>query len=466
MMESFVILANPGPDVSTFGIVLKIFGGCALVAAMATALYAFIQSKRTVIDFDHDSSKHRILHLSSLFLRFFLAALLIFSGAVKIIDPLGTAYKMQDYYTAFDAQMSESYLIKNGESPPSDIWYTKLFSALKQVSIATAVVMVVVEIVLGILLFLGIYKRIVIPLTAIMLVFFTFLTGYTAQTGEPSDCGCFGDFIKLRPIDSFYKDIILCAVISCIWLLRSYIKPMVRGIIDKRVTLISMSAIAFLFAFSNYMFGLPLIDFRPYKVGSDIGELTKSVPDVYEYRLCYFNKQSGEKVFLDNDQFAEQWSLYSDTSVWEFMDRQETLIQEGIPAKIDFSVLDSTGHDLAGDHFKYKGITLWVCSGDPMKASARRWEELNDLYSWAQEKNYRMHAYMECGGNSINEVLDKIEEEKDVTLEFPCYASDGKVLKTAIRANPGLIIVKDGIIIEKFHHTSYPTETDLDILLH
>ena len=78
MMESFVILANPSPDVSTFGIVLKIFGGCALVAAMATALYAFIQSKRAVVDFDLDSSKHRILHLSSLFLRFFLAALLIF----------------------------------------------------------------------------------------------------------------------------------------------------------------------------------------------------------------------------------------------------------------------------------------------------------------------------------------------------------------------------------------------------
>ena len=112
---------------------------------------------------------------------------------------------MQDYYTAFDAQMSEAYLVEHGEAPPNDIWYTQLFSSLKAISVPTAVFMVVLEVVLGVLLFLGIFKRSVIPITAAMLVFFTFLTGYTAQTGEPSDCGCFGDFIKLRPIDSFTR---------------------------------------------------------------------------------------------------------------------------------------------------------------------------------------------------------------------------------------------------------------------
>ena len=466
MIESFVLLANPSPDVSTFGMVVKIFGGCALAAALATAIYSFIQSKRTIIDFDNDTSGQKVLHITSLFFRFFLAALLIFSGAVKIIDPLGTAYKMQDYYTAFDAQMSEAFLVNNGEAPPSDIWFTQLFSALKTASLATAVFMIVLEIVLGILLFLGMYKRIVIPITALMLVFFTFLTGYTAQTGEPSDCGCFGDFIKLRPIDSFYKDIILCVVIGVIWLLRSHIKPMISGVIDRQVTLISMSAITLLFAMSNYMFGLPLVDFRAYKVGSDMKKLVEGRPPEYANLLCYQNVKNREEVVcLDDEEFAEQWKVYSDPKVWKFVENKKALIQEEIPAKIDFSVLDSTGQDLAEGHFNFKGITLWVCSGDPMKASSSNWEELNNLYTWAQENNFRMHAYMECGGNSINEVLDQIEEEKNVAIEFPCYASDGKVLKTAIRANPGLIIVDNGVIIEKFHHTNYPSETDLKNLL-
>ena len=467
MIESFVLLASPSPDVSTFGIVLKIFGGCALVAVIATAIYAFIQSKRGVIDFDNDTPNQSksVLHITCLFLRFFLAALLIFSGAVKIIDPLGTAYKMQDYYTAFDAQMSEAFLVKNGEAPPSDIWFTRFFSALKTVSLATAVFMIVLEVILGILLILGMYKRIVIPITASMLVFFTFLTGYTAQTGEPSDCGCFGDFIKLRPIDSFYKDIVLCVVIGVIWLFRSQIKPMISGVIDRRVTLISMSSITLLFAMSNYMFGLPLVDFRAYKVGSDMKKLVEGRPAKYSNLFCYMNKKTGQEVCLNDEEFEEQWPIYA-TSEWEFVRNEEkVLIQEEIPAKIDFSVLDSTGEDKAKDHFNYSGVTLWVCSGDPMKAEASDWEELNDLYTYAQEKDFRMHAYMECGGNSINEVLDKIKEEKNVTIEFPCYASDGKVLKTAIRANPGLIIIEDGVIIDKFHHTSYPSETDLKNLL-
>ena len=194
MIADIIFLATPSPDQSTFGIVLKIFGGCALFAVLTTAIYSYWMAKKSSIEFDQDNTKAKALNLTSLFLRFFLASLLVFSGAVKIIDPLGTSYKMQDYFTAFDAQMSEAYLVEHGEAPPNDIWYTQLLSGLKAISVPTAVFMVVLEVVLGVLLFLGIYKRSVIPITAAMLVFFTFLTGYTAQTGEPSDCGCFGDF--------------------------------------------------------------------------------------------------------------------------------------------------------------------------------------------------------------------------------------------------------------------------------
>ena len=465
MIADILILTSPSPDQSTFGIVLKIFGGCALVAILVTTAYSLWMKKKAPIDFDNDSTKAKVLNLTSLFLRFFLASLLIFSGAVKIIDPLGTSYKMQDYYTAFDAQMSEVYLVEHGEAPPSDIWYTQLFSSLKKISVPTAVFMVVLEVVLGVLLFLGIFKRSVIPITAAMLVFFTFLTGYTAQTGEPSDCGCFGDFIKLRPIDSFYKDIILCIAIATLWMLSSKIRPMIEKGLDRQVTLISVSAICFLFAFSNYMFGLPIVDFRPYKVGNDIGEKTVSIPDEYRYGFGYKNKETGEKVILSDEEFATEWEAYSDTNTWTFLDRQEELVKEGSPAELDFSVLDSMGNDLAQEHFNYEGVTLWVVSGEPLKASKKRWESLNELTTWANEKAHRMHAYLECGAKTPQDVVQEIEDEHKIVLRFPCYASDGKVLKTAVRANPGLIILKDGVVLAKYHHSSYPTTKDLENLL-
>lgn len=465
MIADILLLTSPSPDQSTFGIVLKIFGGCALVAILVTAVYSLWMAKKTSIDFNDDSKKAKVLNLTSLFLRFFLASLLIFSGAVKIIDPLGTSYKMQDYYTAFDAQMSEAYLVEHGEAPPSDIWYTQLFSNLKKISVPTAVFMVVLEVVLGILLFLGIFKRSVIPITAAMLVFFTFLTGYTAQTGEPSDCGCFGDFIKLRPIDSFYKDIILCVAIALLWILSSKIRPMIERTLDRRVTLLSVSAICFLFAFSNYMFGLPIVDFRPYKVGDDIGEKTVSISDDYSYGIWYKNKNTSEEVFMTDEELITEWQAYSDTNTWVFLKRTEELVQEGVPAELDFSVLDSMGNDLAQEHFNYEGVTLWIVSGEPLKASKKRWESLNELSTWANEKTYRMHAYLECGAKTPQDIVQEIEDEHDIALRFPCYASDGKVLKTAIRANPGLIIIKNGVILAKYHHTSYPTTKDLENLL-
>ena len=465
MIADILLLTSPSPDQSTFGIVLKIFGGCALVAILVTAVYSLWMTKKTSIDFNDDSKKAKVLNLTSLFLRFFLASLLIFSGAVKIIDPLGTSYKMQDYYTAFDAQMSEAYLVEHGEAPPSDIWYTQLFSNLKKISVPTAVFMVVLEVVLGILLFLGIFKRSVIPITAAMLVFFTFLTGYTSQTGEPSDCGCFGDFIKLRPIDSFYKDIILCVAIALLWILSSKIRPMIERTLDRRVTLLSVSAICFLFAFSNYMFGLPIVDFRPYKVGDDIGEKTVSISDDYSYGIWYKNKNTSEEVFMTDKELITEWQAYSDTNTWVFLKRTEELVQEGVPAELDFSVLDSMGNDLAQEHFNYEGVTLWIVSGEPLKASKKRWESLNELSTWANEKTYRMHAYLECGAKTPQDIVQEIEDEHDIALRFPCYASDGKVLKTAIRANPGLIIIKNGVILAKYHHTSYPTTKDLENLL-
>ena len=465
MIADILLLTSPSPDQSTFGIVLKIFGGCALVAILVTAVYSLWMTKKTSIDFNDDSKKAKVLNLTSLFLRFFLASLLIFSGAVKIIDPLGTSYKMQDYYTAFDAQMSEAYLVEHGEAPPSDIWYTQLFSNLKKISVPTAVFMVVLEVVLGILLFLGIFKRSVIPITAAMLVFFTFLTGYTSQTGEPSDCGCFGDFIKLRPIDSFYKDIILCVAIALLWILSSKIRPMIERTLDRRVTLLSVSAICFLFAFSNYMFGLPIVDFRPYKVGDDIGEKTVSISDEYSFGIWYKNKNTNEEVFMTDKELITEWQAYSDTNTWVFLKRTEELVQEGVPAELDFSVLDSMGNDLAQEHFNYEGVTLWIVSGEPLKASKKRWESLNELSTWANEKTYRMHAYLECGAKTPQDIVQEIEDEHDIALRFPCYASDGKVLKTAIRANPGLIIIKNGVILAKYHHTSYPTTKDLENLL-
>ena len=142
----------------------------------------------------------------------------------------------------------------------------------------------------------------------------------------------------------------------------------------------------------------------------------------------------------------------------------EELVQE-VPAELDFSVLDSAGNDVAQEHFSYEGVTLWVVSGEPLKASKKRWESLNELSTWANEKTHRMHAYLECGAESPLEVVQAIENKHKIDLRFPCYASDGKVLKTAIRANPGLIIVKDGVILAKYHHTSYPTTKDLENLL-
>ncbi|MCB0509496.1 MAG: DoxX family protein, partial [Bacteroidetes bacterium] len=288
----------------------------------------------------------------------FLGALFIFSGVVKAIDPLGTSYKMKDYFDAFTQFSGISF---------------ELFANM---STFLAVFMIVLEIVLGVALIIGFKKKLTLSLTAAIMIFFTVLTGFTYLTGfinpdyydintrhelqeagenlaifvaydklqmKVTDCGCFGDFLKLEPRISFYKDIFLMLVLIFLAFMNKHIQQFF-GNTFSWVKIAGTSVFFTLFCFSNYIWGLPLVDFRPYKIGNDINELRVEIPDKLEYGFVFKNTNTGETKRV----LMADYAAFKADPEWEFTNEQDNVVlEQGVPATIaNFGAYDENGYDL------------------------------------------------------------------------------------------------------------------------
>jgi uncharacterized membrane protein YphA (DoxX/SURF4 family) len=469
------------------------------------------------------------------FLQHFCGVWFIFSGLVKAVDPIGTAYKMEDYFVQFEATFEGLTNVFKGLAP--------LFPWLSGYGNGFSIFMIVLEIVLGIMLVVGYQRKITAWLFFIIVVFFTFLTGFTYLTGfvpteanffdfakwgpyvkeqmRVTDCGCFGDFIKLDPRISFFKDVGLMvpAIMFLLWSKREH--QLFDGR-TRRIIVWGSTVATLIFCIYNTYMNLPVVDFRPFKVGTDVrsrkelegkakidilgwvlanantGEKTTYMepePGGYTY-IEKYPKKDGWKV---EKQIKSDWYVLENgvktpitrTKINEFaiekMENGENMeVTEDILKEPGYSLMVIAYH-LEGDKQMETVIlqdTIWAT--DTIRVSKdsvnyqRRIAEIKQK-SVERETFVPTAEYDQFFRKGVNPVAEACQKAgwkvyaittyadaeiapafaAKVDAKYPFYKGDDKLLKTIIRANPGLVIWKDGKVLDMYHHKHIPTAEGL-----
>ena len=370
---------------------------------------------------------YRLIGVLTTVCRFVLAVVFIFSGFVKAIDPLGTQYKIQDYIDAF------------GWAGVFPDFVPFLASAL----------LGMLEFCLGVYLFFGI-RRIIAPraVVAIMAVM-TPLTFWLALDNPVSDCGCFGDAVVLSNWETFWKNVVLLAMSVVVLKWRNRIFPLATARFD---WLIALYGFIYIFSMTIYCYReLPVFDFRPYHVGADIRQGMEipegEEPTEYETRFI-LQKDGVEKEFtLEN---------YPD-STWTFVDSKTVVKKQGYEPPIhDFSMMNvEDGEDITEQVLSDKNYTFLLVSHQLGLADDTQIDLINELYDYSLEYGYAFY----CLTSSSDE--DILKWKDNTGAEYPFCLMDNITLKTMIRSNPGLILLKEGKVIRKWSVNNLPNEYDL-----
>lgn len=349
------------------------------------------------------------------FCRVFVGALFIFSGFVKLNDPLGFSYKLQEYF---------SYDVLN-------------IPSLEPYALGIAVFVVIFEIILGVFLLIGYKPKFTVWSLLLMILFFTFLTFYAWYFDKVKDCGCFGDFLKLKPVETFIKDVILLVMILVLFFGQRFIKPILSKF---GLTIVSLlSFIACLWFSYHVLMHLPTFDFRAYKIGDNLQENMKLPPDaqkaVTEYVWTY--KLNGEeKTITDNGRGPKAYD--------EIIGVDTKVIEEGDVPKIqDFSI-ESEDEDLTQQFLEEEKLVM-IVAYSLEKAEADGMQKLKVMADEAKAKGYTVIGMTASGEAKKKEIKDTYK------LDFDFYLCDEKVLKTIVRANPGVIVLEKGTVTQKAH---------------
>lgn len=360
--------------------------------------------------------------------RFLLAGVFIFSGFVKAVDPWGTSYKIQDYLVAF------------GWMDVFPEWLPFLASVL----------LACVEFCLGAYLFFGIRRRITPRVVLLMLSVMTPLTLWLAITDPITDCGCFGDAVVLSNWETFAKNVVLlvAAIFLCKW--RKCIFPLVSIRFDWLIALYSWVYIILMVVYCFW--NLPLFDFRPYHIGADIRQ-GMEIPEgeklpVVETRFV-MQKEGKQKEFtVDN---------YPD-STWTFVDSYMVVKEKGYEPPIhDFSiVLQDDGEDITDQVLDDGGYTFLLVAHQLAMADDSSIDLINELYDYSLEYGYAFY----CLTSSSGEDIERWQERTGA--EYPFAIMENVTLRTMIRSNPGLMLLKGGKVVNKWSVNNLPDEYQLN----
>ena len=359
--------------------------------------------------------------------RFLLAATFIFSGFVKAIDPLGTLYKITDY---LEAMHIAAYV-------PDYI------------TLVVSILLSAIEFSLGILLLFAIRRRLVSKITILFISIMTIITLWIALTNPVSDCGCFGDAVKLTNWQTFFKNIILlgAAITISIYPLR-----MVRFISkSNQWIVINYTVVFILFVSGQSLYGLPLFDFRPYHIGANIkkGMEIPANAKKPQFETTFIMEKNGQRKEFTTDNYPD--------STWTFVDSKTIQTSEGYAPPIhDFSIQRTgDGEDITEDILDNKGYTFLLISPHLEVADDSQLDQINQIYEYCQDNSYRFYCLTASAGKAI-------DRWRDITgAEYPFCNTDETTLKTIIRSNPGLVLIKNGTIIRKWSHNSLPDEQQL-----
>lgn len=376
-----------------------------------------------------------ITHIS----RFLVGGLFIFSGFIKANDPLGFSYKLQEYFEVFKADSGLS-----------------IFESFAHIALPLAILLCVSEMALGFMLLVGYKRNLTLGLLLTQIVFFTFLTFYSACYNKVTTCGCFGDFLVLKPWTSFWKDVVLLVLITLLISGKESINELFSGLITTSLTII---AIVLSFVFPIYAYrNLPPLDFRPYAIGMNIKENMKAgadyVPAEYESGFIYENLKTGKQEHFNMKNYPWQ-----DTLNWKWIATDNVLIHDAVhpPKIVDFSITSLDGVDMKDSILNNKDYMFLLVCYDLNKTEDDETlhAKINDLYKLAQADHKNMIALTAGDAKQI----DDYKHQHQAMYDFA--NADGIVLKTMVRANPGLILIKDGTVIMNWHYNNFPTYSDV-----
>lgn len=367
--------------------------------------------------------------------RAIVGLLFIFSGLIKANDPLGFGYKLQEYFEVFHISFLNDY------------------------AVLLAILLCTLEIVLGALLLLGFWSSKVAWGLLLIIIFFTFLTFYSAFFEVVTSCGCFGDAIPLTPWQSFSKDIILLSLILQLFLRRNEILPVIAGKKAQKFIAALVLILSLGFGLFTYSY-LPILDFLPYKIGNNIPQLMitppGAAPDVYEITYNLKNKNSGETKSMTDKEYLKT-QIWKDKN-WEIIgDPVSKLIKKGFDLKIkDLKITDNQGTDYNDEILENPYYNLVIVAYDLSKTDATGIGNLNALAINAAE-NYNIRTVL----LTSNSAQDAELFSKKNKLVMEVFYADGIPLKSMVRANPGVLLLKNGTVINKWHFRNMPSYDEL-----
>lgn len=350
--------------------------------------------------------------------RFFVGGLFIFSGLIKLNDPIGTRIKMEEYFGVFAED------------------FGTFFNVFVPFALEIGMVMIILEIVLGAAVLIYYRMNVTAWLLLLLMIFFTFLTFYSAYFNKVTDCGCFGDAIKLTPWQSFIKDVILMIpVLHLFWHRKTYIsllRTREGHIVVGAATLLCL--ILGIYAIRH----LPFIDFRAYRIGNHVPtQMQPEEQPVFEY--VFIRKDDGEEI--RSEKYLMDTTQYKYVSVVQ-------LNEDKTQAKItDYAVTSIDGEDVTQQTFE--GAKLLFIIYDVSKASVENIDKIVKL-SKDLDGKIDMMVLTASGGNEF----EAFRHEHQIAV--PYYFADATVLKTIIRSNPGITLWVDGTVKGMWHHNDTP----------
>lgn len=358
--------------------------------------------------------------------RIVLGLTFILSGFVKAIDPLGTQYKIEDYL---------GVLSLGGMLPDF-------------VTLGTSVAISAIEFTLGVLLLFAISRRVISKVTLVFMTIMTLITAWLYIANPISDCGCFGDAIHLTNGETLLKNIIMLVMTAVV-----VYKPrdMIRTLSNGNSTIVINYSVLFILLYAAYsLYMLPQFDFRPYHIGANIEEgmkIPEGAPQP-EFETTFLMKKDGQTKEFTLENYPD--------STWEFVDSKTIMIKEGfVPPIHDFSILSLNGDDLTEDILQQKGYTFLLIAPYLEKADDSNFGPIDQIYEYAEEYGYKFYCLTASGKQAI-------ARWQDMTgAEYPFYNTDAVTLKTIIRSNPGMLLLKDGTVIQKWSHNELPNDSEL-----
>lgn len=375
---------------------------------------------------------NKLLTILSHLSRTLLGLVFIFSGFVKAVDPLGTVYKIEDYLKAFGG----------------------FFLDFLPLATVAALVMIAFEWLLGVCLLANVWTRVTRWLALLFMLVMTPLTLYLALTNPVSDCGCFGDAIVLTNWQTFWKNVVLLVLVLILIPTHRFVHNIWQPMAALTISVLGLGVVAGFMAYN--MSHLPVIDFRPYKLGNNIPALME-VPDdapqdVYETTLLYEKEGQVQEFTLQDYPKGD--------STWTFVDQKTVLVSKGYEAPIhDFTITTADFDDITYDVLEAERVTLIVMYKLTDRSIAMLPQVLT-LYNDCIAKGEPCYILTGASSDEVEDLsirmgfTEEPEDDVDPALELCLYSpictTDPVTLKTIVRANPGVIVLEQGTIVEKY----------------